>query len=106
VYIDENGCSSDASNSIVGLEDLTGLAHHLTVYPNPNNGNFEIRFADVSGIMNISMTNALGQIVYTSKVQANANSTEIIQLGGIETGAYQLKVEGNSGVSVHSIIIE
>lgn len=106
VYIDEHGCASEPSNSIVGLEDITGLSSQLTVYPNPNNGNFEVRFGDVSGTMNISITNALGQIVYTSKVQVNANSTEVIRLNGIETGAYQLKVEGSTGVGIQSIIID
>jgi len=106
IFIDENGCESEASNTIVGLNEVTNLNNSISIFPNPNNGQFEIRFGDVSGKMVYTVTNALGQVVAMNQINAQSGSIESINLNDVQAGAYQLKVAGEAGISIQSIIIE
>lgn len=106
IFIDENGCKSPESNTLVGLNEIASMNAQIGIYPNPNNGNFEVRFGDVSGLMNLTMTNALGQVVYQSQLQADQNSVQHINLENVEAGAYQLKIAGEAGTSIQSIIVQ
>jgi hypothetical protein len=106
VFVDENGCMSDPSNIIVGLDEVSRLNNEINIYPNPNNGQFEIRFGDINGLMNVTLSNSLGQVVYTSQVVAQNGAVTVIELDDIDAGAYQLRLSGEAGQSVKAVIIE
>ena len=106
VYVDENGCESDPSNAIVGLDEVSRMNAEVSIYPNPNNGQFEVRFGDVNGLMNVTLTNTLGQVVYTTQVVAQKGTVSNFEIDNLESGAYQLSLIGEAGQSIQQIIIE
>ncbi|MEZ4720705.1 MAG: T9SS type A sorting domain-containing protein [Flavobacteriales bacterium] len=105
VYIDENGCISAASNSVVGIEGISDLSRSIIIYPNPNNGQFDIRFGQVNGNVQLSLINTLGQVVYSTRVQAQPNNVESVSLSA-KSGVYQLRLESEDGTAVKSLVIE
>jgi hypothetical protein len=62
---DQNGCMSKVSNSITITDSLNT---NLFVYPNPNNGQFQVRFNDqLNGVSNprsMNIYDAKGSRVY------------------------------------------
>jgi len=83
-------CMTDYIDSVTitvtGIEDID-FVNQISVFPNPNEGNFEINFSK-SKKYSIEIINNLGVCVYTEKVSAskyNINTT-------FDTGLYILKI--------------
>jgi hypothetical protein len=62
----------------------------VIIYPNPNNGTFNIKFKDKSLIKTISIFSAIGQLIYQESLIDDLNKT--INFEG-STGIYFLKIE-------------
>ncbi|MFK8039194.1 MAG: T9SS type A sorting domain-containing protein [Crocinitomicaceae bacterium] len=84
----------------LGLEDET---NSFNVYPNPSNGSFAIELVELAGNTKVSITNAAGQLVYTSAL--NDTRTDI-NLSDIESGVYFVTIENATNTARKSIIIE
>lgn len=106
IYTDENGCESEASANIVGIEDASALSSNVSLYPNPSNGQFDIRFGNVSGKINLEVSNMMGQIVFNKTLNVNNGSIESMNLSNLNAGVYQLTISGNSGSTVQNIVIK
>ena len=109
-------CGRDGFNTVImnvvpsSVIDAAAY-NNLTVVPNPTTG--EIKLSGVVGYkvgeeISISVTNVLGQSVYTRKVVLkNGNINERIVLGNnIADGTYMLSVNGNSGAKVFHIVLK
>lgn len=105
IYVDENGCESPESSAILSTEELASNGG-VTVYPNPNNGRFEVRFGDLSGKVHVEVTDVLGKVVYSNNVTANSGNIEVIDLNGVESGVYQLNLRGDAINMTQSVIVE
>jgi hypothetical protein len=106
IYTDENGCESNASATLIGIEDEAALSNNVSLYPNPNNGQFEIRFGDVSGKMTIEVTNMVGQVLYNNVISANNGHVEFMNLSELESGVYQINISGDAGRTIENIVIK
>ena len=71
----------------------------LMIYPNPTNGNLNI---NVEAMKRISITNALGQIVYDQ--EANSNNA-VIDMSQYQTGIYMVRIVSDNGVAVERISV-
>ncbi len=97
-FTDANGCTSADSSAITvdactGIQNITNTSA-LTVYPNPNNGEFTIT-ADAEGVYTIA--NQLGQTI--KSVQLTAANNYSMNLDGISNGIYFITgVNGNKVV--------
>lgn len=94
VYTDVNGCSARAATDLV----LGGKASNLVfVYPNPNNGQFQVRFNNVNGEQAwVLVFNSAGQVVF-KKAFTNGSATYSrmdVNLGLTAGGMYEVKVVG------------
>ena len=71
----------------------------FTVYPNPVRD-----FVTISGenLSNISVFNALGQMVYDAPVSTQSIT---LDLGKYEAGVYMVRVAGENGVSVRRVTV-
>lgn len=108
-YEDENGCVSELSAvfiGITGISDIDAMNSKYAVYPNPSKGLVEVRFTDLTGNVNLTVTNSLGQVVYRTNTDANGSSVYSLDLTSLASGTYQLSVEHEEGVGVQSLIIE
>jgi hypothetical protein len=96
VYTDPNGCVT-TSNTI----NLTGLASaNVWVYPNPNNGQFNVRFYNLNNERaTINVFNSLGQLMLQRAITTGtAYSNTVIDLGpSAAAGVYLVKVVASDG---------
>ncbi len=77
---------------VLGEED--NAKDGFAFYPNPNNGEFNLRLQDGSASATVSVTSLSGQRVYTTTLNATQTS---INLGNIASGMYIVRVETAQG---------
>ena len=83
------------------------ISGEFNVYPNPNNGVFTVELNNVKADnYRISVTNVLGQEVYTSTSIINTISSERIDLSNLDKGIYILEVSNSEATISEKIIIE
>jgi PKD repeat protein len=93
-----NGCSSFAIftqtvSPCTGVESIAGTSQNVSLYPNPNNGNFTIQSgSDIT----LSIVNELGQLVKTINLDNSNNHQYVID--GLQSGIYF--VTGNNGTTI------
>ncbi|MES2679965.1 MAG: T9SS type A sorting domain-containing protein [Bacteroidota bacterium] len=103
---DNNFCSKTTTvtqfvATCIGLEDLAGDNIGLNVYPNPNNGTFNIS-SDVT--ITLNMVNALGQVVNTMNLsEGNRKEVTVSNLPG---GIYFISGEANGKKVNKKIVVE
>ena len=78
----------------------------LSVHPNPSKGIFNIDLVDVkNGDYLISVSNILGEEVYTETKGVNTTTSTTINLSDLESGIYMLNIQnGDSSISKKLII--
>lgn len=87
------------------IDDLSNV--DISVYPNPNNGSFNVSMTDVIGeSVTIEVVNIMGQIVYTEVVNAiNGGINHEVNLDkDIAVGTYIVKVSTATGNSLTKIV--
>ncbi|MCC5943581.1 MAG: choice-of-anchor L domain-containing protein [Bernardetiaceae bacterium] len=92
--------------SIVLANETESLERAFTVFPNPNEGNFNIRWEGLND-QNLKFTvfNVNGQRVYSKNITANSNGEESLSLNHLADGIYVLTIETDKGISQHKISI-
>ena len=92
-------CNNDCS--VVGIEESS--LSNLSLYPNPTSGSITIDLEETKSNLNLSLTNALGQVVLTK----NYTSTNRINIDlDAPKGVYFLQLESNGEVITKKIIKE
>ena len=79
----------------------------IAMYPNPSNGVFTLELNNYEGNnFEVNITNALGQIVYTTMIDVtNNNYTQTIDLGNAAAGIYQVTLKNASTTMNYAISI-
>jgi hypothetical protein len=104
-YTDANGCSAQASQTIV-VSACVGIDENglpvASVYPNPNLGQFtvDLGFTPAAPVT-VEITNALGQVVEAFQMTSNAKQ---VDLGVYEGGVYFVKITNGTSVSVVRVV--
>lgn len=89
--MDLNGCQSTATisvkvNACTGLGALENERNRITIYPNPNNGNFTVQ---VESEMHLFLINELGQVIKELSLTKGNQFQQNIQ--GLSSGIYFIK---------------
>ncbi|MGZ4068139.1 MAG: T9SS type A sorting domain-containing protein, partial [Bacteroidia bacterium] len=79
---------------------LTGKDDGFIVFPNPNNGIFSVNFGNSHDEMKITLSNLLGEVIYSEMKESNST----LDLSSFANGIYLLKAEGG-GTFTKQIII-
>jgi hypothetical protein len=88
-----------------------GIAHYanlnsLSVYPNPNNGNFVLNYTTSSNaVVKISVTDILGQEVYAAQQNNTGRTVQEINLSNAVSGTYFVHVQGSDINYVQKIMV-
>jgi len=90
-----SNCSS-VLNSNNNVNDFT-----VNVYPNPVGTKLNIKFSQSINLKSISIYNSIGQLV-----QVNQNPTETIDVSGLKTGIYFIKITSDNGMVSSKFIKE
>ncbi len=93
------------SKTIV-INNNSKLNTHFTITPNPNNGEFKLKFNQASSnLISIKIVNMLGQIVYQNNIQDN-QFNENINLKNLPNGWYTVNIIDQTENSSEMIYIE
>ena len=81
-------------NGVTGIKTNTQANAQISVYPNPSNGAFTLNLSNTTAAKaQISVTNILGETVYSSQEQINDSSfSKEINLQNIAAGTYFIKM--------------
>ncbi|HEX8269897.1 MAG TPA: zinc-dependent metalloprotease family protein [Flavobacterium sp.] len=94
------------SQSIQLANPTFGLAE-FAVYPNPNNGNFTVKFNSSStNPINISVHDIRGRSIFENQYNNAGLFSEQIQLDKVQSGVYLVTVQDGDQKDVRKIIIE
>jgi hypothetical protein len=98
VYTDPNGCVSTSADLVISAM----ASSNLWVFPNPNIGQFNVRFYNQTGeSATVKVYNALGQEVYQQSLALGvAYSNILINLGNVPAGVYIVKVVNGTGAQL------
>jgi hypothetical protein len=100
-----NNCGSFHKRSVRKPAAMV-QALQFNVYPNPNQGNFELNITTPeAGNLNITVTDLMGRTVYTNAHSIVTNTNLPIHLDGAANGTYILKAEFNGQIFVNRLVI-
>lgn len=107
VMVSENGCGSDTTSQNVlvqdvGVEELKAEVG-FSVYPNPNNGEVQLRILDANTTMESILVSDLSGRTVRSIVPATSNR-QTIGLSELDAGIYVLLVSTSKGIITERII--
>ncbi len=92
-------CNVTTFNSVfvtvfpVGVDETSGPSR-LSVFPNPNTGNFRIKGLAVKETVYVAIRNVLGQIVYSSSINRSSSNIdeELILPQSLSSGVYLIDI--------------
>ncbi|MBP6038695.1 MAG: T9SS type A sorting domain-containing protein [Flavobacterium sp.] len=80
---------------------------NLAIYPNPNNGNFNIQFtSNSSNEINVGVHDMRGREIFTNKYSNNGLFNENLQLSNAQSGIYLVTIQDGSSKVTKKIVIE
>ena len=80
----------------------------ISIFPNPNSGEFSINLNRISGntTIELKINNSVGQVVYETEIDVNSNHSEPVSLKGLDKGVYFLNVSNGSEKTTHRIVVQ
>lgn len=108
---DAEGCTSEetillSADACAGLPEGT-LAGSISIYPNPNTGEFHVAFGEtITGQATLKIFSASGKELYAKSVNVDNSQTEDINVTHLNRGVYFIKVETTKGAMVQKLVIK
>ena len=100
VITNSEGCSSSSTEEFemqTSIQELS-LSDLVTLFPNPTDGTFVVRFSGIEQTFNVSIIDAIGRVVVEPKNINPANINVIsFDLSEFEKGVYMVVFETNEG---------
>jgi len=93
-------CSPQLATPETSIQDFA-------IYPNPNNGNFNIQFTpNGSNDVEVNVHDIRGREIFNRKYQSNGLFNENLQLDGASSGIYLVTVQSGNAKVTRKIVIE
>ncbi|MFD2787035.1 T9SS type A sorting domain-containing protein [Hymenobacter rubripertinctus] len=97
------------NNVVTGVASGLQAAGGLTVYPNPNAGQFRVRatFARPTSGLELLVRNSLGQVVYRRSVPTTTGQLDLpVDLGSLASGLYQVSLGSGTDAAARKVLIQ
>lgn len=104
-YITFDDFGVDDTTNWIGINELASQ-ESFEIYPNPNNGNFNIKNFGNSKNTNVSILDIQGRAVLSEKMYFTNGTQKQINLSKIERGVYVISISYNGVSEQHRVIIE
>ncbi len=103
-------CGADTTTQSITIDCVVGISMpsnlSITVYPNPNDGLFKVRFQGLEEPAFLNVFNELGQEVYSKEVEGcTGECDEMVNLQGAAAGVYFAKIKVGDAVVSKRVII-
>ncbi|MEH6537024.1 MAG: reprolysin-like metallopeptidase [Psychroserpens sp.] len=90
------------STEVLDNEDFT-----FSVYPNPNDGEFNVRFENpISDTIKISVFDIRGRRIFENSFTANSDFNQAVKLNTIQSGMYLVTVSDGTNKATKKIVID
>jgi hypothetical protein len=101
---DKNGCVLEKTVTVDGPTGMDALSNaEIAIYPNPSNGQFNMRISEKYKGSDLSIYSVNGQVVHTQMLNSNVNSVDVSEL---KSGMYIVKVQGEKSTFQQKILIK
>jgi hypothetical protein len=80
--------------------------NEIGIYPNPNNGAFNVQFTPYSEKVNVTVFDLRGRVIYDKQFSNSGLFDETIQLNNVESGMYLVKIQDGSRKITKRIIVQ
>ncbi|MFN8284525.1 MAG: T9SS type A sorting domain-containing protein [Chitinophagales bacterium] len=98
--------NSYTKNDIISSVKNKTTSDFLSIYPNPNNGNFSVNFSSNGNYpITISLFDVTGKIVYQQSLQHNEKSLIPISDAVLANGLYNIQISGANEVWNRKVLI-
>ena len=95
------------TETVVVLASETFGLDNFTLYPNPNNGNFNIQFTSTSGNeIKVNVHDIRGREIFSKSYNNNGLFNESLQLNNVQSGVYLVTVQDGARKEVKKIAIQ
>lgn len=97
----------NTKDATVGVEKIVLHNLSLSVYPNPNKGQFNIKIESTQQQhINLTIYNNMGSLVSSKQFDVNGSMVEGINLEHLSKGIYYLRIQTKSDVVMRKVIIQ
>lgn len=95
------------NDQVFSVDELPSKTDAYTIYPNPNNGIFQIKFsAGISSDIELTILNITGQQVYSEKINnSNLLTERKLNLQHLQAGTYVVILKDDHSISQKKLII-
>ena len=106
----DGGSINSWSLNFCGVQNLSAVSNSIqnfSLYPNPNNGNFNIQFNSTSSKdISLEVFDMRGRSVYTNSYKNNGLFNENIQLNSIQSGVYLVTINDGENKITKKIVLQ
>jgi hypothetical protein len=89
------------------LSSNSNQINDLVVYPNPNNGNFNIQFTSNSGNeIKVNVHDVRGREIFAKSYNNNGLFNESLELNNVQSGVYLVTVQDGARKEVKKIVVQ
>ena len=94
-------------DTVVTLNSDSFGLQNFTLYPNPNNGNFNIQFTSTSSDeIKVNVHDIRGREIYSKSYTNNGLFNENLQLSNVQSGVYLVTVQDGARKEVKKIVVQ
>jgi hypothetical protein len=102
----DDACRSERTEAVVTVEDCSNINElsfrDLSIYPNPNNGQFTI--TNSQDMTEVIITDLQGKVVYNN---TNVNSSRLnINMDYLERGMYMVNIKTENDITTKTIVVQ
>jgi hypothetical protein len=98
VITDDSACTTSAGVDIVSGIIESGIDGNITLFPNPNNGEFSLNLENVeNGTYDVTVKNIIGQNVYQDVINVTGSYNSNVRISNMQNGIYFMEISNSNG---------
>lgn len=101
----DNFVVRDTTPSTIGLNELSHT-ERFSVYPNPNQGEFQLRNKDKSGVFQVTLMDTKGRIVFSENTYFQSNESKKYMLNKVSKGIYIILIQDETNIEQYRVIVQ